>query len=671
MNIKITYNWLLDYLDTDADPYEIQKYLSLCGPAVESVVKKGDDFILDIEITSNRIDNASIIGIAQECQAILPMFGKKAVIKDNPISNLKFHDRTVTTIPNKLKVTIKDPSICSRFCATILSDLNIEKSVDLIKDRLEMVDVKSINNLIDISNYLMITLGQPAHVFDYDKIGKGEMIMRLSKKGEKITTLDKKTHTLPGDDIIMEDGNGQIIDLCGIMGGLSSCVDDKTKNTLLFIQNYDRKRIRQTTMTLSHRTMAASYFEKGLDNERVEMAMVLGMQMIEKYCHTSNTSKVLDIYPNPYKEKQINISKKFICEKIGVDISTEKIVTMLEALGFGVVIASSAKQSRDQQSELKISIPSFRAQDVDIEEDIVEEVARIYGYNNLPSNLQKTVIENDIELNNKKFFFENRIKLFLKHLGLNEVYNYSMISRSDIENLDLNTGDHLRISNTISSDIEYMRTSLTPSIIKNIRDNQGKKEALSLFEIANVYLKKDNSLPIEKKMIEIIVNSSWYELTSILSALKSEFNIENLHFQTIKNPLFENGYSVNVLIDKEVVGYAGKLALKYQVKNNLKNSVYLLSLDFAKFIEYISPVPKFKQLNQFAVIKYDLTIEDKGGLYYQELLSKTKSPLLQKVEVLSFYQGRINLRFYFSSERKNLTDSEVKEEMHKIEDLLK
>lgn len=662
MNIKITYNWLLDYLDTDADPYEIQKYLSLCGPAVESVVKKGDDFILDIEITSNRIDNASIIGIAQECQAILPMFGKKALIKDNPIINLKFHDKTVTTIPNKLKVTIKDPSICSRFCATILSDLKIDKSADLIKDRLEMVDVKSINNLIDISNYLMITLGQPAHVFDYDKIGKGEMIMRLSKKGEKITTLDKKTHTLPGDDIIMEDGNGVIIDLCGIMGGLSSCVDENTKNTLLFIQNYDRKRIRQTTMTLSHRTMAASYFEKGLDNERVETAMVLGIQMIKKYCHATSVSDILDIYPNPYKTKEIDITYVFISKKIGVEIEKNKIAQMLEGLGFRV--------SNNKDSYI-ISIPSFRAQDVDIKEDIVEEVARIYGYNNLPSNLQKTVIENDAELGNKKFLLENKIKFFLKHLGLNEVYNYSMISKSDVENLDLKTEDHLKIANTISADIEYMRTSLTPSMIKNVRDNQGKKETLTFFEIANVYLKQEGKLPIEKKMLEVVVNSSWYELTSILSALKLEFNIENLHFETAKNPLFETGYSVKILINNEVVGTAGKLALKYQVKNGLKNSAYILNLDFTKFIKYISPVPKFKQLNQFAVIKYDLTIEDKGGLYYQELLSKISSKILQKVEVISLYQGKINLRFYFSSEEKNLTDKEVKEEIQKIEGLLK
>lgn len=660
MNIKITYNWLLDYLDTDADPYEIQKYLSLCGPAVEKVDKIGDDYVMDIEITSNRIDNASVIGIAQECQAILPQFGKKATIKSNPITNLKFTGPTVQEIPNKLKVTITDPSLCSHFCAVILSDLKIEKSVDLIKERLEMVDIKSINNLIDISNYLMITLGQPAHVFDFDKIGKGKMVMRLSQKGEQISTLDKKTHTLPGGDIIMEDGDGKLIDLCGIMGGLSSCVDENTKNTLLFLQNYDKKRIRQTTMLLSHRTMAASYFEKGLDNERVEAAAILGIEMIKKYCHAGQVSEILDIYAAPYKTKEIQVSAEYICKKIGVEIESKKIIEILEGLGFGVTTNGT---------ELTIKIPSFRAQDVDIKEDIVEEVARIYGYNNLPSNLQKTLIEDDLELSNKKYFWENKIKFFLKHLGLNEVYNYSMISKSDIENLDLNIDSHLKIENTISTDIEYMRTSLTPSLVKNVRDNQGKKEILSLFEIANVYTKKENDLPDETRMLGIVTNTSWYEMTSILSALFNEFNIKDFKFEIADNNLFEKNNSINILIKSDIVGTSGKLALKYQVKNNLKNNIFLLNIDFAKLLNAISPVPKLKQLNQFAVIKYDLTIEDKGELYYQELLSKITSPLLQKVEVLSLYQGKINLRFYFSSLEKNLTEVEVKEEIAKIQKL--
>ena len=184
MNIKITYNWLLDYLDTDANPDQIREYLSLCGPSVESVEKIGDDYVFDIEITSNRIDTASVIGIAQEAQAILPMFGKKAVFKLNPLANSKFKEISPGS-GYKLNVEIKNPNLVSRFTALIFDKIKIGESPKYIQERLTYAGVKVINNVVDISNYLMITLGQPIHMFDYDKIADKKMIVRESKKGEK------------------------------------------------------------------------------------------------------------------------------------------------------------------------------------------------------------------------------------------------------------------------------------------------------------------------------------------------------------------------------------------------------------------------------------------------------------------------------------------------------
>ena len=171
MNIKITYNWLLDYLDTDATPDELQKYLSLCGPSIERVEKVGDDYVFNIEITSNRIDTASVIGIAQESQAILPMFGKKAKIKENPLENQQFSQITDRlTKEHELKIKIIDPSLCPRFSAIVLNNIKIGPSPDFIRERLIACGIKSINCVVDISNFLMLSLGQPVHVFDYDQI---------------------------------------------------------------------------------------------------------------------------------------------------------------------------------------------------------------------------------------------------------------------------------------------------------------------------------------------------------------------------------------------------------------------------------------------------------------------------------------------------------------------
>ncbi len=262
MNIKITYNWLLEYLDTDASPDELQKYLSLCGPSIESVTRVGSDYVFDIEITSNRIDTASVIGIAQEAQAILPMFGKKAVLKLNPLLNLKL-DQIKPSSGFDLNVDIKNPGLVSRFTAIIFDHIVIGDSPSYIKERLKLAGVKVINNVVDISNYLMLTLGQPIHMFDFDKISDHKMIVRESKKGEKLTTLDGLEMTLPGGDIVIEDGSGKLIDLCGVMGGLNSAITASTKRVLLFVQTYNKSKIRKTTMSTVQRTIAATFFEKG------------------------------------------------------------------------------------------------------------------------------------------------------------------------------------------------------------------------------------------------------------------------------------------------------------------------------------------------------------------------------------------------------------------------
>src|SRR3989344_3902177 len=546
MNIRITYNWLLEYLDTDATPFEIQKYLSLCGPSVENVEKVGDDFVFDIEITSNRIDTASVIGVAQEAQAILPMFGKKATFKMNPLTEYKFGGlvKKKEGFGLPLKIKIIDPKLCPRFTAIVIRDVSIVPSPDFIKNRLLACGIKSINNVVDISNYLMLTFGQPVHVFDYDQIKGTEMIMRESlpasrqeKKGEKIVTLDEKEVILPGGDIVIEDGSGRLIDLCGIMGGLNSAISDKTKNVLLFVQTYDKAYIRKTTMATGVRTIAATFFEKGLDPERVEPTLVYGVELLEKYAQGKIGSKIFDIYPEKTKEKSLVMNYGLFEKKIGVKIPEKTINSVLSNLGFMI-----NHLSNDREKMVKITVPTWRTNDIDIPEDIVEEVSRVYGYHNIPSRLQPAVYVGQPKDMEDLFIFQNKIKLFLKHLGLNEVINYSMISKEQIIDFGLDPKNHLRLSNTLSKDIEYLRSNLMVSLLKNMKDNSGKKEILRLFEISKVYIKDgplistDNlnidkvrpSLPDEVYKVGIATNTDYFDIKGIVEALYKELNINQL-----------------------------------------------------------------------------------------------------------------------------------------------
>src|SRR3989344_1860749 len=223
MQILIPDSWLREFIETDATPKQIQEALSLCGPSVERLHKKGNDYIYDIEVTTNRVDMMSVVGIARECAAILPRFGYKTKLK---IINYKLKITTLSKV-DYLNVKV-DKELCLRFSAALIKNVKVGESLKIIKDRLELCGIRAINSVVDISNYLMLEMGQPVHTFDYDKIAGHKMILRESKKGEKITTLDNKEFVLPGGDIVIEDGSGKLIDLAGIMGGNLSMVDSST-----------------------------------------------------------------------------------------------------------------------------------------------------------------------------------------------------------------------------------------------------------------------------------------------------------------------------------------------------------------------------------------------------------------------------------------------------------
>lgn len=660
MNIKITYNWLLEYIDTDADAYELQKYLSLSGPAIEKVEKIDDDYVLDIEVTSNRVDTASVFGIAQEAQAILPMFGKRAKIKNNPLDKYKFSSLGSTENKLPLNINIANPALCSRFAAIVLSDVQIKESPEIIKKRLLMCDVKAINNVIDISNYLMISLGQPTHVFDYNHIGKATMIMRESKKGEKLITLDEKEIILTGGDIVIEDGEGELIDLCGIMGGLNSSVKNTSKNIVLFVQTYNKQKIRRTSMTTGQRTVAATYFEKGLDEERVEPTLVYGVELLKNYADARISSPLYDIFPNPYKPKTIAFSMDKTKEVIGAKIDDSKAVSILENLGF--------KVSHEKDDKYVITVPSWRKGDVEIKEDIAEEVARVYGYYNLPNKIPITAYVKQPKDVEDFFILQFKLKNFLKHLGLTEVLNYSMISESLLDNLDLHKENHLALVNTISEEIKYMRQSLLPSLIKNIKDNQGKKNVLKFFEIAKVYLPNKNELPDEKYKLSIAGNSDFFDIKGIVEAILKELNIDKYYFKLGNYKMLLQNVQADLFISNELAGHIGQLKSSYQAKNEIKQNVYLAEIDFDLLIKNHKMIGFYNPISPFAIVKLDLTIQISPKKSFEKIkkVAFETSSLLKNIEFVDLFKDKLTLRFYFAKNNSNITEEEAKRELEKM-----
>ncbi len=639
MDIKILDSWLRDYLDTKATPQKIGECLSLSGPSVERIKKSGKDFIYDIEITTNRIDTVSVCGIAREASAILPRFGISSKLKSrcceaNQLPRLKFLNK-VSYLDAKV-----DADLCPRFTAVLIKNVKVDHSPDWMIERLEASGVRAINNVIDISNYIMLAVGQPVHTFDYDKIRGAKMILRGSKKGEEITTLDGKTFILAGGDIVIEDGEGRLIDLAGVMGGNLSKVDEDTKNVLLFVQTYNPLNIRKTSMSLSQRTLAATIFEKGIDPELVIPAILMGIDLFEKNCGGRPEAEILDIYPKPFKTKKISVDYEKIAQKLGVKIPKAEISKILKPLEFEILWKGE---------KLEVTPPSFRSRDILIAEDVIEEIARIYGYHNLPSILMDGNLSEKPQ--DKKFAFEDKVKDILSGFGGVEVYTLSLVPK------EFTDGNALKLKNPLGSDSEYLRTSLMPSLIKAAGDN-ASKDSFHLFEMANVYLPKKSDLPEEKLILAGIFKDYPYRkakgiVEGFLDRLKIKYEIK-----AEDSDNFPAGRSAKILSQNSGLGIIGETTEKLTY---WEFSVEALQKVYNKNVKY-NEISKYP--SQVEDLTFTLPEKTKVGEIISKVLSMNR--FIDSFGLRDVYKNAHTFRVEYHSDKKTLTDNDVEKLRNEI-----
>ena len=632
MNILISHSWLKEFLQTKASPQKIADCLSLCGPSVEKIDRQNNDHIYDIEVTTNRVDMMSVQGIAREATAILPQFGIKANLKQNTYQPTRLNPVGVNLPSFPLKVTISSPKLCPRFTAVIIKNINIKPSPEKVQQYLEASGIRALNNVVDISNYLMRAYGQPVHTFDLDKI-KEKMILRLSKKGEKLTTLDNKTFTLPGNDIVIEDASHRLIDLCGIMGGLNTAVDNQTKNVLLFVQTYNPQHIRQTSMTLGQRSEAAQLFEKSIDPELVMPVLLQGIQLFISLANGEQGSQIIDIYPQSYKSKIVKTSLQLIKDRLGINISSKNISQILNSLGF---------DNKFSKESFTITIPSWRAKDINIPEDIVEEVARIYGFHKLPSTLMATPIPTNYPDDN--FKLEHQIKTWLADMGLNEIYTNSMVSENLAKQSPYPLKSHLKIKNALSEEWQYLRRSLIPSHLKAIKQNPLTKN-ISFFEITNTYHKKPGKLPDEKLELIISSNKSFSHLKGIIETLFTK-----LHLQPQFKP--KKG-SAEILIKNQSVGTIGP--------SNLNPEVQIALLNLKPILKLAQLYPQYQPLSPHSPILEDMTFTLPAKTYLGPVINTLKKShkLVQKVKLTKTYQKNYTFNITYQSQIQPLNDKMI------------
>jgi phenylalanyl-tRNA synthetase beta chain len=653
MNIKITHSWLLEYLDTDATPQEIQKYLSLCGPSIERIEESNGETVYDIEITTNRIDTASVAGIAREAAAILPLFKKKAVLKDKTPKEQSFTG-------NSVEISITDPDgVCRRVLGVVLDVPNGAKtSPESISNKLLACGVRSLNNLVDITNYVMIETGHPTHVFDYDRIPSHKLILRHAKKGEKIVTLDEKEYALDETDIVIDDGTGRVIDLPGIMGTANSVVTPETKRILFFIESNDPVSIRRTSMRYGIRTMASTINEKNPDAELARTALLRGIELYQTVANATCISTIIDIYPHPAQKKIIKTSKSFIDAKVGVEIPLTTITSILKNLAFEV--------TSDSNGELTIEVPTNRAADVSIPEDIVEEVARVYGYYAIPTVLQQPAyVKQPVEAESL-FTYQYAAKTYLKHKGFAEVMNYSATSLELLNQFGLEASEYIYITNSISEEIKYLRQSLIPSLVKNIQQNRGFTSSSRLFELAKIYIPQTGKLPHEEFMLTLATDQSFDHLKSVMRGLFDDMNIEMSLDQGGNNRYLLSSVQGTVKGSANLFGTFGQLKPEFGRALGIETPIYCAEFSFEELIKHAHQMPVYRAFSPFAHIALDLTLTKKAPYAEMEKKAFASSRFLKSVTYKGIYKDSITLGFVFTDGTRNLTEDQAKAELEKI-----
>lgn len=612
MNVLIPFSWLKDYVKTNATIEGVASLLSLHSFSVEKII---DGDVFEIEVTPNRGDALSVLGISREMMAVLPVkeFEADWVKEDSPVKKYSGKDT--------LKVNIKDSTLVPRFSAVVLDKVTIKDSPSKIRERLSKVGIRPINNVVDITNYLMIELGQPMHVFDYDKILGHQMTVRESKKGEKLTTLDGVERSLPEGVIVIEDGEGRLIDLCGIMGAKNSEVDDDTKKILLFVQVYDPVRIRKTSMSIGHRTDAALRFEKGVDFEGVLQSLRRAVKMLEEHAGCEVSSELIDITGTVYTPKNIIIDYENINKVAGLEVPKRFVDTTLSNLGFIV---------KDGEAE----VPSWRYDDINIPEDLAEEVIRIYGYYNLPNNLPSGDLPK--RLNTSEFTFEEKAKNFLKYSGFFECYSYSFVPK------DLTGSDRaLKLKNPLNADYEYLRTSLVPQLLGVVQRNKGYSEALKVFELSQVYLPKEGDLPAQPLKL----------------ALASR-KVDYLQFKGYIQALFDD-LKVGTNFDFEI--------------NEYPNGVLTCEINFEDLLSAKNKPTPYTPIVGFNSIKEDITLVLGGDEVFKELVKEIEKtdPRISKVLFKDIFQNFLTLSLEFLDKSKQISSVETQEIREQISKVLK
>ncbi len=658
MDIKITDSALRQFLDTKLSPSELGLKVSLCGPTFDRIHSLDHDSLYEIEVITNRVDTASAQGIARESAAILKQMGIDAKLKNDPYQE---KIELYKNLSRPFTFNIKEKDLVNQFIAVSLENVNITNSSEATQSFLTACGERPINNVVDITNEITLLYGMPCHIFDLDKLAIQELIIRQSREGETVKTLDDQTNQLRGGDIVIEDGAGRLVDLCGIMGGSVAEVDNHTKNILLIVPVYQAQKIRHSSLYLQKRTLASQIYEKQPDPELCLPVMMKAISLFKDRSGARVSSSVYVYNTQPYAPQVITLDIDWLNSFVGISIPTVNIISILNNLGFTTNLSDS---------KIECKVPSWRLYDIKIKEDLAEEVARVYGYYLIPAQLP--CVHLSPEAKDPVLSLESKLKTILSNQGFNEIYNSSLISPSLIQNLGLKTEDHLQLKNALSEEYQYLRTSLVPSILQNLKDNQGKTdEPVLIYELSNVYQKTEEKLPDEHSKLVVACEHDFRHTKGLTELLLEKTNAVGFSFtkSTGLPEYYIPGQSADIHVGTKTIGHIGyiKKAILHQI--GISSDPVIVEIDVPQLASVISDKYTYRPISEFPEVTESITV--KTNTPVGETMKKIASidTLIRKITFTDLYQDRQTYKVSFGSMDKNLTQNEVNEIKAKIQSL--
>ncbi len=647
--MKISLNWLSDYIDIDRSPEQVAEILSDLGFPCEGIEHPGDDTVIDVEITSNRGDCLGYIGIARELSAATGIEVKL------PTVQLDESDKDVSEFTS---VQIDEPELCGRYTVRIIEGVKIGPSPDWMKKRLEAIGLRSVNNVVDATNYAMIETGQPSHAFDYAKISEGRIIVRRAVEGERLVSIDGTQCDLNSDMLMIADPTGPVA-IAGVMGGLETEVSDATTTILLEDAWFDPVSIRTTSRRLALPSEASYRFERIVDIEMIDWASRRTAQLIVQVAGGKVARGMADAYPAKPTKREVSLRPSRLSKLLGIEIPAEKVLRILFDLCFAPKVENDV---------IICTVPSWRS-DVYREADLIEEVARVHGYNEMPTERKIQIEVVPVDARQK---LAESAGTYLNCCGFYETINVDFVDDSLAELFaEAGVDCHLAVKDESRKSANLLRRTLIGSLLGVLRTNANAKNLpCRIFEIADTFVPAEGEMPVQKTKLSMVCDSDFRDLRGVIEGLVHSIDRDA---QVVFNPadLIWAQEGATITVNSQTMGSAGIISRAVADKLGIDDvTVCAAEIEFEILLSMAGGAAKVKSIPRFPAIQRDLSIVVDEQIRWADIVGAVESKAcgeLEDVEFVGIYRGKgirsekkcVTLSLRFRDEDGTLTHEAV------------